>query len=201
MTPDFYLASRSPRRQDLLRQLGYQFEAISADIDETPRAGESPQAYALRMATEKARAARVRASLPVLGADTDVVLDGRILGKPRDRVDALAMLSALSGRTHEVCSGVALLQGAQVSTALSVTEVSFGPITSAEAQAYWDSGEPADKAGAYAIQGLGALFVKEIRGSYSGVVGLPLYETAGLLRRFGILPLTNPESRIPNPET
>lgn len=192
----FYLASKSPRRQELLRQLGYEFEVVAADVDETPRAGEAPRDYAVRMASEKARAARAPRALPVLGADTDVVLDGRILGKPANREDALAMLAALSGRTHEVCSGVALLRGTELLTAVSVTQVTFGTISLDEAQHYWASGEPADKAGAYGIQGLGAQFVKEIRGSYSGVVGLPLYETARLLKQMGIAP---PASCLPPP--
>jgi septum formation protein len=185
---DFYLASRSPRRQELLRQLGLTFEVLPADIPELPGPAESPADYALRMAREKALAAQAQAPLPlpVLGADTDVVLDGRILGKPRDRAHALELLAALAEREHEVYSAVAVVQAGRVETRLSVTRVRFGTVTPAAAAAYWDSGEPADKAGAYGIQGLGAQFVREIQGSYSGVVGLPLYETVELLGSFGI---------------
>lgn len=185
---DFYLASRSPRRQELLKQLGLVFEVLPADIPEEPGPAEPPAAYAVRMAREKALAAQALASrpLPVLGADTDVVLDGRILGKPRDRAHALEMLATLAERDHEVYSAVAVVQGARVETRLSVTRVRFGSVTPAAAAAYWDSGEPADKAGAYGIQGLGAQFVREIQGSYSGVVGLPLFETVELLGSFGI---------------
>lgn len=190
MAPDFYLASKSPRRQELLRQLHYRFEIAPADIPEQPQPGETPERYAQRVALEKAHAAQRLAprTLPLLGADTDVVLDGRILGKPRDRGDALAMLAALSGRTHEVYSAVAIVHGAREAVTLSVTRVDFGEIAPAAAIRYWDSGEPADKAGAYGIQGLGAQFVKAIGGSYSGVVGLPLYETVQLLKQFGIEP-------------
>ncbi|PTU32632.1 Maf family protein [Stenotrophobium rhamnosiphilum] len=184
----FHLASASPRRQELLQQLGLHFDVRSADIVEQPMSSETAADYARRMALEKALAtqARIGSSLPVLGADTDVVLDGHILGKPRDRADALAMLAALSNREHEVYSAVAMVQGSRAEVMLSVTHVSFGVITPEAAALYWDSGEPADKAGAYGIQGLGAQFVKGINGSYSGVVGLPLFETTELLLRFGI---------------
>ncbi|HEY0914710.1 MAG TPA: nucleoside triphosphate pyrophosphatase [Solimonas sp.] len=185
---DFYLASRSPRRQELLQQLGLAFEVLPADIPEEPGPAEAPADYALRMARGKALAAQALAPrpLPVLGADTDVVLDGRILGKPRDRAHALELLAALADREHEVYSAVALVQGDRVETRLSVTWVRFGAVTPDAAAAYWDSGEPADKAGGYGIQGLGAQFVREIQGSYSGVVGLPLYETVELLGAFGV---------------
>ena len=190
MTPSFILASQSLRRQELLRQLNYAFTVRPANVAEQPGAGELPTQYAQRVALDKARAAQAAAAddLPVLGADTDVVLDGRILGKPRDRDDALKMLAALSGRQHEVMSAVALVHGEREALALSVTTVEFGVISADAARRYWDSGEPADKAGAYGIQGLGAQFVKAISGSYSGVVGLPLYETVRLLEQFGITP-------------
>ena len=188
MSVQVYLASRSPRRQELLRQVGVRFELAAADVDERRKPGQSPSEYALEMALAKARAAAAPRPLPVLGADTDVVVDGEILGKPRDRADALAMLARLSGRAHEVYSSVAVVQDGRAESALSVTRVSFDSITPERAGAYWDSGEPADKAGAYAIQGLGAQFVKEIHGSYSGVMGLPLFETLALLERFGIHP-------------
>jgi septum formation protein len=186
--PQIYLASRSPRRQELLRQVGVRFEVVDAEVDERRAPGQTPADYAGAMALAKARAARVTQPLPVLGADTDVVVDGEILGKPRDRDDALAMLARLADRTHEVYSGVAVVLGARVESALSVTRVSFGAVTAEQAAAYWDSGEPAGKAGAYAIQGRGARFVREIHGSYSGVVGLPLHETLELLARFGVHP-------------
>ncbi|HVT35977.1 MAG TPA: nucleoside triphosphate pyrophosphatase [Nevskiaceae bacterium] len=182
---DLYLASQSPRRAELLMQLGLRFEIVPAEVVEQPRPGETPAQYALRIAQDKARAGatHARVALPVLGADTDVVLDGKVLGKPRDAAHAIDMLLALSGRMHEVYSAVALMLGERDETALSVTRVEFGDITRAQAQAYWDSGEPRGKAGAYAIQGLGARFVRRIEGSYSGVVGLPLYETMELLQR------------------
>ncbi len=190
MSPQLYLASRSPRRQELLRQVGVRFEVVPADVDERRRPRQPPADYAVAMALAKANTARVPARgarpLPVLGADTDVVVDGEILGKPRNRDEALAMLGRLSGRTHEVFSAVAVVQDGRAETALSVTRVSFGAVTPQQAAAYWDTGEPADKAGAYAIQGLGAQFVREVHGSYSGVVGLPLFETLELLRRFGV---------------
>jgi septum formation protein len=182
------LASRSPRRQDLLRQLGLRFAVCPADVPEQPGRDESPAAYACRIALDKARTgARTAATaLPVLGADTDVVLDGEILGKPADRDHGIALLLRLAGRTHEVYSAVAVVHDGREAVRLSVSEVSFGPVPASAAAAYWDSGEPADKAGGYAIQGLGAAFVREIRGSYSGIVGLPAFETCELLREFGI---------------
>lgn len=183
-----YLASRSPRRRELLAQLGLRHALVSADTDETPRAGECPKEYVLRIARAKALAGRACApgpALPVLGADTAVVVDDRILGKPAGEAQALDMLALLSGREHRVLTAVAVLGEGQ-QTALSETLVRLRAIAPAEALAYWRSGEPRDKAGAYAIQGLGALFVEHLSGSYSGVVGLPLYETARLLRAEGI---------------
>jgi len=187
MPPQLYLASRSPRRSQLLAQLQLRFEVLAADIPEEPGPDQSAEAFVLAMATGKASAARRQAALdlPVLGADTEVVIDGEILGKPADAGRATAMLQRLSGRSHRVYSAVSVLQGARQETALSVTEVQFGEITPALAQAYWRTGEPADKAGGYAIQGLGAMFVREIRGSYSGVMGLPLFETAEALAKAG----------------
>ena len=200
MTADFdlYLASASPRRRELLAQVGLRYRLLAVDVEEQPAAGEAAEIYTLRVALDKARAGRAEllgsgpqsVLGPVLGADTAVVLNGRILGKPRDRDDALAMLAALSGARHEVFCAVALIDtdGAE-HTRLSVTHVSFAPITPAQARAYWDSGEPLDKAGAYAIQGRAAQFVTRIEGSYSGVVGLPLFETLELLAGCGIRPL------------
>jgi septum formation protein len=185
---ELVLASASPRRQELLRQLGVSFTVAPADIDETPRKGETPPEYVRRMAHEKAAAATGRAGtgILVLAADTVVVLGQQILGKPADRADAVNMLTMLSEQTHNVLSAVALSDGNGVSEALSDTRVSFGKLSAADAEAYWQTGEPTDKAGAYGIQGYGAVFVKRIEGSYTGVVGLPLYETAQLLKGAGI---------------
>ncbi len=186
--PFLHLASASPRRSELLRQLGLSFDIKPAHIDETPRDGETPVAYVQRLAREKARAAwemLESPDAPVLAADTAVVLDGLILGKPTDAADAAQMLGALSGRRHEVLTAIALLDAAREEVAVSRTGVSFRSLRPAEIAGYWRTGEPAGKAGGYAIQGLGAVFVDEIHGSYSGVVGLPLFETAQLLARFG----------------
>jgi septum formation protein len=184
------LASKSPRRLDLLAQIGLHPAVAGADVDESPLPDEAPADFVLRIALAKARAVRRRVAIegdarPVLAADTAVICDDRILGKPRDAADAAAMLARLSGREHRVLTGVALLGGAE-RTVLSESRVRFCTITPAEAAAYWASGEPRDKAGGYAIQGLGALFVAGIEGSWSGVVGLPLYETARLLAAEGI---------------
>jgi septum formation protein len=187
--PQVHLASRSPRRQELLRQIGVRFDVVASDVDERRAPGQTPGEYAVAMALAKARAAPVHApQVPVLGADTDVVIGDHILGKPANAAEGISMLLRLAGRVHEVYSAVAIVSGARADTALCVSRVTFGDLTAAQAQAYWDTGEPADKAGAYAIQGYGARFVKELRGSYSGVVGLPLYETVQLLRKFGVDP-------------
>lgn len=185
MTTRLVLASSSPRRRELLEALGLAFTVQSADVDETPRPGERVADLVLRLAAKKVQAFPAAAGELVIGADTEVVLDGRALGKPRDADDALGMLSLLSGRSHEVMTGIAVTNGGRVETALSVTGVRFRDIDPDEARRYWHTGEPRGKAGAYAIQGLGALFVEAIAGSYSGVVGLPVFETADLLRRFG----------------
>lgn len=186
-----YLASGSPRRRELLTQIGVPFVALSAAIDETPQPGEAPADYVARLALGKARAGF--ASLPadgrpavVLGADTAVIIDGRILGKPVDQADALGMLASLSGREHLVLTAVALFDGTHSEVVNVGTQVGFRVIAASEAQAYWASGEPVDKAGGYAIQGRGAVFVASLQGSYSAVVGLPLCETAALLGRFGV---------------
>jgi len=185
--PVLCLASASPRRRSLLAQIGVPHVVMVADIDESARQGESARDYVLRLAGEKASAARSSSgSLPVLAADTTVVLDGEIFGKPRDREHACEMLMRLSDRTHEVLTAVALAGEWGVRTRLSVSEVTFRRLTEAECVAYWESGEPRDKAGAYAIQGLGAVFIRRLSGSYSGVMGLPLFETAELLREAGI---------------
>jgi septum formation protein len=187
--PQVILASSSPRRRQLLAQIGVRFAAMTVDLDEAPQPGEAPEDYVLRLALDKARAGRALASkdprLLVLAADTAVVVDGCILGKPRDRADAAAMLRLLSGRTHSVLSAVAVV-GEGEQQALSVSEVSFREISAREIGVYWETGEPADKAGGYAIQGFGAIFVAWLRGSYSGVMGLPLFETARLLAWAGV---------------
>lgn len=186
--PVIYLASRSPRRAELLRQVGVVFELMELDVDETLEPGEDAAGYACRVAEEKAWAgiAVRERPLPVLGADTAVVVDGDVLGKPAGRTEALEMLACLSGRSHRVLSAVAVADGDTCHVSLNTTTVRFREITPAEAAAYWATGEPVDKAGAYGIQGLGAVFVERMEGSYSGVMGLPLYETAELLERYGI---------------
>jgi septum formation protein len=195
--PILHLASSSPRRRDILAALGLRFSAAGVGIDERRLANETPDAMVLRLACAKANAASACGSRLILGADTAVVLDDAVFGKPRDQDDAIDMLMRLSGRTHEVMTGVALLDGSVLQTAISITEVSFRKILPDEAIAYWQSGEPLDKAGAYAIQGQGGAFVVAISGSYSGVVGLPAYETSELLQKAGvdILNTGSPEER------
>ncbi|MCP5339478.1 MAG: nucleoside triphosphate pyrophosphatase [Steroidobacteraceae bacterium] len=191
-TPQICLASASPRRRELLTQLGVEHRVAPADIDESRRDGESPTDYVLRMAGEKAQ--RIAAApershgLPVLGADTAVVIEGRVLGQPADAAEAQTMLELLSDRVHEVLSAVVLITASGSGSRLSRTEVRFRPISADEAAAYWRSGEPRGKAGGYAIQGRAAVFVASLSGSYSGVVGLPLFETAQLLETAGIAP-------------
>lgn len=186
-----YLASGSPRRRELLAQIGVPFQPLTAAIDETPYPNELPAVYVARLALGKAQAGHGclpagGAGAVVLGADTAVVVAGRILGKPQDQAQAVAMLALLSGREHEVLTAVALFDGLRSEVVNVVTQVRFRAISASEAAAYWASGEPADKAGGYGIQGLGAVFVQGLQGSYSAVVGLPLCETAALLGRFGI---------------
>ncbi|WP_223471507.1 MULTISPECIES: Maf family protein [unclassified Pseudomonas] len=185
-----YLASGSPRRRELLTQIGVPFTAIGAEIDETPLYHETPSAYVERLARGKAEAGRQALDAGVdgcvLGADTAVVLDGRILGKPVDQANSMTMLLSLSDREHEVLTAIALLDGQRCQSRVVRSLVRFRSITEQEAAAYWASGEPRDKAGGYGIQGLGAVFVAGLEGSYSAVVGLPLCETAELLGHFGI---------------
>jgi septum formation protein len=188
-SPLIVLASASPRRSALLTQIGVAHTVRAADVDESALAGESPGALVRRLAQAKAMGGGSPVqTLPVLGADTIVVLDDVVFGKPRDRADGMRMLLALGGHTHHVLTAVALaMPGArQVAVALSDTAVTMRAIAPAEAAAYWDSGEPFGKAGGYAIQGSGACFIAHIDGSYSGVMGLPLYETAQLLQSHGI---------------
>ena len=185
-----YLASESPRRRELLAQIGVPFLTHVVPIDENPLPDESPVAYVERLARAKAQIGLAALAHPrdavVLGADTAVVLDGRILGKPADAAEAMATLTALSGRTHQVLTAVALASETRVAARVVGSQVSFRQLQPAEIAAYWASGEPRDKAGSYAIQGLAAIFVSQLQGSYSAVVGLPLCETAELLAEFAI---------------
>src|ERR1700683_3944585 len=193
MCVDFvYLASASPRRRALLLQIGVPFQILSVSVDESVAPGEAPFDYVSRLAGAKASQGRLQslkdgsAVRPVLAADTAVVIDGEILGKPVDCEDAVRMLRLLSGRTHEVLTAVALSTAGRLESAVSRSDVTFRTISEMEARDYWNTGEPRDKAGGYAIQGHGAVFVAELRGSYSGVMGLPLYETAEFLRLAGV---------------
>ncbi len=188
MAKTLILASASPRRADLLRQLGLFFEICPVAIDEAPISGEAPADYVRRLAIQKAEAGFDAAGEPdalVLGSDTTVVLDGQILGKPDDRNAAIAMLEALSGRTHQVMTGVALASAGSTEAVVTTTDVTFRSLDKREIRAYCETGEPMDKAGGYGIQGRGGAFVTSITGSYSAVVGLPLDQTAVLLERFG----------------
>lgn len=181
------LASASPRRSELLHQLGIPHVIHAADIDETPRKGEVPLEYVLRMAMEKADACHASETVQaghslVLAADTCVVAEGLILGKPTDRQDGFRMLNLLSGKTHSVFTAVCLKDAEGIHhTSLSRSLVTMAPLTEQQIMAYWETGEPFDKAGAYAVQGVAAMFISRIEGSYSGIMGLPLYETAQLL--------------------
>jgi septum formation protein len=192
-----YLASRSPRRRELLKQIGVNFEVLlfrehygrGADVDEVPRADERPEDYVRRVTRDKADTGWLRVQQralprhPVLAADTEVTLGDRIYGKPANRADAAAMLRSLAGREHRVLTGVAIRYEEFFEIAVSETIVRFGPMSEQDITHYVESGEPLDKAGAYAIQGRAAAFIPEILGSYSGVMGLPLFETARLLAR------------------
>ena len=189
--PQLSLASQSPRRCELLAQLGVTFELIPVDVDESPHENEVPRAYVERLAVMKAQTGWTvnGGALPVLGADTAVVLDELIMGKPVDKADGLAMLAQLSGRVHNVYTAVAMRSDDGLACRVNLSSVTFRELSDAECKNYWRTGEPADKAGAYAIQGLAAVFIDDIRGSYSGVMGLPLFETAELLAGIGIAPL------------
>ena len=184
------LASGSPRRRELLTQLAVNFQVAAADIDESYIQGETPRDYVMRLSREKAMAGfnQGGAGLPVMGSDTIVLLDGEILGKPESRLEAETMLQRLSGRTHEVYSGVALVVNPEsVLDTLNITAVTFGEMPLAWIRQYCQTEEPMDKAGAYAVQGATGQYIRRIEGSYSGVMGLPLFETAELLRRAGLL--------------
>lgn len=185
-----HLASKSPRRRELLEQLGIEFDVIDIDIDETWDGTEPAKNYVPRLAIEKARAAKDHLDNsdhhPILAADTEVVLDDIIMGKPDAKEDAIKMLQSLSGRTHSVFSAVALIYKDEV-IKLNVSRVCFRPLTTDEIKSYCETGEPLGKAGAYAIQGRAAAFIERLEGSYSGVMGLPLYETSELLRSIDLL--------------
>jgi septum formation protein len=186
MAPLLCLASMSPRRRELLAQIGVPHVVRAAHIDEAVQPAESAADYVVRMARAKALAVHERGKLPVLAADTIVVVDGLICGKPADEAQALTMLQRLSGRSHQVLTAVALATDVGVAFRLSASEVRFRRLSLEECSAYWRTGEPRDKAGGYALQGRGAVFVEHLRGSYSAVVGLPLFETAQLLAAAGI---------------
>ncbi|HEX4151536.1 MAG TPA: nucleoside triphosphate pyrophosphatase [Steroidobacteraceae bacterium] len=201
MSVDFvFLASGSPRRRQLLLQIGVPFQVLSVSVDEAVLEGEEPLEYASRLAASKAGAGLAlcaesgTAARPVLAADTAVVIGGEILGKPKGADDGVRMLRLLSGRTHAVLTCVALAAAGRRLCRVSRSEVTFREIAPDEAREYWDTGEPADKAGGYAIQGLGAVFVEQLRGSFSGVMGLPLFETSELLEAAGV-----PRWRVPAP--
>lgn len=199
LEPRIYLASQSPRRRELLTQIGVRFDLLlfragsraDPESDETPLPGEAPEAYALRVAVAKGRHGANLIQMrrlplrPVLAADTTLDVDGEIVGKPRDAAEAAAILRRLSGRTHQALTAIVVAHQQRVETRLSISEVRFRTLDADEIQRYVASGEPQDKAGAYGIQGRAAIFIEEIRGSHSGIVGLPLCETALLLREFG----------------
>ena len=190
------LASQSPRRKNLLAQLGYQFTTMSADIDESVQSNEQPKDYVVRLAKEKAitifsapsmqHSMQQQSNIIVLGADTSVVIDGDILGKPTDEADCISTLLRLSNKQHQVLTAIAAISADQVISTLVETQVQFKSITIEEIKEYWRTEEPCDKAGSYAIQGIGGQFVTTINGSYSAVVGLPLYETVQLLAQVGL---------------
>ena len=191
-SPRIYLASRSPRRAELLQQIGVYFSIVTADIDETPEAMEQSDAYVKRLAMEKAQAGYATVlqnawvEMPVLAADTTVSINGEILGKPQDDEDAYRMLSLMSGRWHEVHTGTAVAYAGQVALKISSTMVEMDILSDAVIRAYIATGEPKDKAGAYGIQGIAGSLIKRIEGSYSGVMGLPVYETVKLLKQAGV---------------
>jgi septum formation protein len=192
MSSPIYLASRSPRRGELLEQIGIAYVTLPSDIDESVLANEPVADYVLRLATAKAKvcqeyiASQEMDRLPILAADTSVSVDGEVLGKPVDDDEARSMLQRMSGRWHEVLTALAVTTANGIETSLSITRVEMAPLPASDIDAYVRSGEPKDKAGAYGIQGLAGTFIRRIEGSYSGVMGLPIYETAILLKKAGI---------------
>ncbi|MBR9910523.1 MAG: septum formation inhibitor Maf [Gammaproteobacteria bacterium] len=199
---DLYLASQSPRRRELLQQIGVLHKVISVDVPEQQAPEESPAVYVQRLAREKAAAgrqlclARGLPERPVLGADTVGEMDGKVLEKPRDRDHGIAMLQAMSGRQHRILTAVSICSGSGQDCLLAETLVTFGTIDKQAATRYWQTGEPADKAAGYAIQGLAAVFVEHIAGSYSAVVGLPLAQTRQLLEQHGVAYWRDPHTGI-----
>ena len=199
LAPRIHLASRSPRRRELLTQIGVAFDTLifrdgtraDKETDETPLKNEDPLAYVQRVARVKAEHGwrcvgwRRLLAQPVLSADTTLEFEGEVIGKPLNAADAAHILGRLSGRTHRVLTAVAICLDTRIETALSISEVRFATLSDADIRRYVDSGEPMDKAGAYGIQGRAGIFVEHLAGSYTGVMGLPLHETAVLLRRFG----------------
>jgi septum formation protein len=188
MSKTLILASSSPRRAELLTQLGYQFTCLAADIDEQVLPAESAEQYVLRLARGKAQhvAQTQHSRQLILGADTSVIVDQHILGKPKDLANFRCMMKQLSARTHQVITAIAVAQGEQIMSKIITTDVSFSCLSADQIDAYWYTGEPQDKAGGYGIQGIGGQFITHIKGSYSAVVGLPLYETAQLLSQLGL---------------
>ena len=188
--PRFYLASQSPRRLTILQELGYDFSVIKLEVDETPLVDEAPKTYVMRVARAKALAAlseRENKNLPILAADTTVTIHGEILGKPKDTQDAIRMLEVLSGAQHEVHTAICMAKSEhEFSEMLSTSIIEFAHLSAKDIQSYCDTGEPMDKAGAYAIQGYAAAFIKYMQGSPSGVRGLPIYETVQMLKEYGI---------------
>jgi len=188
--PDLLLASASPRRAEILERMGVRFQTVPQAVDEQAQPDETPEVFVFRLALDKARAGRAGLAgdgqTPVLGADTAVVVDDTLLGKPADRQDAMDMLEQLSGRTHRVLTAIAMVDDQRELTRLSMSMVTLRSLTASEREAYWRSGEAVDKAGGYAIQGRGGVFVEQLEGSYSGVMGLPMVETHDLLSEFGI---------------
>lgn len=186
-----YLASASPRRQALLQQAGIRFKVILPEIEEVKHPGESAEVFVMRVARDKARAGRElvikegRPAAPVLAADTCIVLDKEIIGKPGDREEGIRILTSLAGRSHGVLTAVVLMEEGKSQQALSRSRVVFGPMSEKEIEDYWESGEPIDKAGAYAIQGKAAVFIERIEGSYTGIVGLPLFEVVNMIKKIG----------------
>jgi septum formation protein len=188
MNPQIILASASPRRRELLDQIGVTYEVLPVDIDETLRSDEEGDSFVRRLALEKAQSGYKKQQniLPVLGSDTIVILNERILGKPKNKKDGLSMLAGLSGHEHQVLTAVAMVDAEQSICLLNTSHVFFRSLTEQGILAYWNTGEPVDKAGGYGIQGIAAQFIERLDGSYSGVMGLPLFETAQLLKKFGI---------------
>ncbi len=190
--PQIYLASSSPRRQELLQQMGVRYKVVAQQAEEHYQTGETAEQFVIRLALEKARDAfehLENTDIPVLGSDTAVVYNNNILGKPKNKQHAIDMLMELSNQTHQVITAVALLNQHQSRYAVAISEVSFSKLNRQLCDNYWATGEPVDKAGAYGIQGRGALFIRYIKGSYSGIMGLPVYETAQLLKQFQIYTL------------